>query len=218
MTTAMNTTSNGPKSRLSFIKRHPRWAILTALLVLLLGVGGWIYFMQTRRATATVTTVAPQTAIVRQGNLIISAGGTGTLAVANEIDLAFTTSGQVTGVYVKPGDKVKAGTVLAQIDAQDAQIKYDQAKQAYDELTSAGAIATAQQQLAQAQTALMSAKYQLEYLISPEVMYWEGEVAQGQANLKAADATAQASPSDQAAQQALKKAKDLAKRVLAAEK
>ena len=208
MTTAMNTTSNGPKSRLSFIKRHPRWAILTALLVLLLGVGGWIYFMQTRRATATVTTVAPQTAIVRQGNLIISAGGTGTLAVANEIDLAFTTSGQVTGVYVKPGDKVKAGTVLAQIDAQDAQIKYDQAKQAYDELTSAGAIATAQQQLAQAQTALMSAKYQLEYLISPEVMYWEGEVAQGQANLKAADATAQASPSDQAAQQALKKARD----------
>jgi HlyD family secretion protein len=45
-------------------------------------------------------------------------------------------------------------------------------------------------------------------LISPEVMYWEAEVAQGQAKLKAAEATAQASPSDQPAQQALKKAKD----------
>lgn len=208
MATAMSTPSNGPKSRLSLIKKHPIWAILATLLVLLFATGGWIYFMRNRKATATAPTVAPQTAIVRQGNLIISASGTGTLAVTNEIDLSFTASGQVTGVYVKPGDKVKAGTLLAQINDQDAQIKYTQAKQAYEELTSAGAIATAQQQLAQAQTDLLSAKYQLEYLISPEVMYWETEVAQGQANLKAAEATAQASPSDQAAQQALKKAKD----------
>jgi HlyD family secretion protein len=208
MTTAMSTTSNGPKSKFTLIKKHPIWAILATLLILLLASGGWIYSVQSRKTAAAVTTVAPQTAIVRQGNLIISASGTGTLAVTNEIDLAFTSTGQVTGVYVKPGDKVKAGTLLAQINDQDAQIKYTQAKQAYEELTSAGAIATAQQQLAQAQTDLLSAKYQLEYLISPEVMYWEAEVAQGQAKLKAAEATAQASPSDQPAQQALKKAKD----------
>ena len=202
------TINTSPKSRLSFIKNHPSRSILLALLVLVIGAGGAAYFIRSRQAATPPIASAPQTTIVRQGNLVISASGTGTLAVTTEKDLAFTANGQVTGVYVKPGDKVKAGELLAQIDDQDAQIKYDQAKQAYDELTSAGAIATAQQQLAQAQTDLMSAKYQLEYLISPEVMYWESEVAKGQATLIEAQAAVQASPSDQAAQQALKKAKD----------
>lgn len=208
MATAMSTTSNGSKNRLSLIKKHPVWTILTALLILLLVAGGWIYFMQARKATTVATTVAPQTAIVRQGNLIISAGGTGTLAVSNEVDLGFSTSGQLTGVFVKPGDHVEAGALLAQIDDQQAQIDYTTAKNAYEELTSAAAIATAQQQVAQAQTDLMSAKYDLEYLISPEVMYWETEIANGQAMLKQAEATAEVSPSDTNAQQALQKARD----------
>ena len=204
----MSITSISPESRLSFIKKHPRWAILAVLFVLLLAVGGWIYSVQTSKAASVASAVAPQTAIVRQGNLIISAGGTGTLAVSNEIDLAFATSGQLTGVFVKPGDHVEAGTLLAQINDQETQISYAQAKQAYDDLTSAAAIATAQQQVAQAQTNLMSAKYDLEYLISPEVMYWETEIANGQATLKQAEAAAVVSPSDTNAQQALQKAKD----------
>ena len=208
MATAMSTTSNGPKNRLSLIKKHPIWAILTALLILLLVAGGWIYFMQTRKAATVATTVAPQTAIARQGNLIISAGGTGTLAVSNEVDLSFSTSGQVTGVFVEPGDHVEAGTLLAQIDDQQAQIDYTTAKNAYEELTSAAAVATALQQVAQAQTDLMSAKYDLEYLIGPDVMYWETEIANGQATLKQSEAAAQAAPSDTSAQQALQKAKD----------
>jgi HlyD family secretion protein len=204
----MSITSISPESRLSFIKKHPRWAILAVLFVLLLAVGGWIYSVQTRKATSVASAVVPQTAIVRQGNLIISAGGTGTLAASNEVDLGFSTSGQVTGVFVKPSDHVEAGTLLAQIDDQQAQIDYTTAKNAYEELTSAAAIATAQQQVAQAQTNLMSAKYDLEYLISPKVMYWETEIANGQATLKQAEAAAEASPSDTSAQQALQKAKD----------
>lgn len=197
-----------PKYRLSFMKKLPKWKILLALLVLLTGLGGWTYTVQTRRAATAGTGSTPQTATVRQGNLIISASGTGTLAAANEIDLAFTASGQVTGIFVKPGDHVEAGTLLAQMDDQEAQIKYTQAKQAYQELTSAAGIATAQQQFAQAQSDLMSAKYQLEYLISPEVMYWETEITKGKDTLNQAEAAAQASPSDPNAQQALQKARD----------
>lgn len=190
------------------MKKLPKWKILLALLVLLTGLGGWTYTVQTRRAATSGTGSTPQTATVRQGNLIISASGTGTLAAANEIDLAFTASGQVTGIFVKPGDHVEAGTLLAQMDDQEAQIKYTQAKQAYQELTSAAGIATAQQQFAQAQSDLMSAKYQLEYLISPEVMYWETEITKGKDTLNQAEAAAQASPSDPNAQQALQKARD----------
>jgi len=145
---------------------------------------------------------------VRQGNLFISASGTGTLAVSDEVDLGFSTAGQVTDIFVKPGDHVEVGTLLAQVDDQQAQINYAQAKQKYQELTSSAAIATAQQQVAQAQSDLRSAKYDLEYLISPEVMYWETEITKGEQTLKEAEASAKASPSDQDAQQTLTKAKD----------
>jgi HlyD family secretion protein len=204
----MSTLSLSSKSRLPFLRKHPRWAILALLLVLLLVAGGWVYSVQARKAAATGANTLPQTATVRQGNLVVSASGTGALAAADEIDLAFTTSGQVTGVFAKPGDQVQAGALLAQVDSQEAQAQYAQAQQAYRELTSAAAIASAQAALAQAQADLMSAKYQLEYLISPKVMYWEAQVAQGQAALEAAEATAKVSPADQNAAQALKKARD----------
>jgi HlyD family secretion protein len=202
------TVTVSPKNRLSFIKKHPRWAILLMLLVLLVGTGGWVYSVRARQAAGESAASAPQTATVRQGNLIISASGTGTLAVSNEIELGFTTAGQVTDIFVKPGDHVEAGTLLAQVDDQGAQINYAQAKQAYQELTSAAAIATAQQQVAQAQADLMSAKYDLEYLISPDVLYWETEIAKGEQTLTVAKDSMEANPSDEDAQQALSKAKD----------
>jgi HlyD family secretion protein len=202
------TVTVSPKNRLSFIKKHPRWAILLMLLVLLVGTGGWVYSVRARQAAGESAASAPQTATVRQGNLIISASGTGTLAVSNEIELGFTTAGQVTDIFVKPGDHVEAGTLLAQVDDQGAQINYAQAKQAYQELTSAAAIATAQQQVAQANADLMSAKYDLEYLISPDVLYWETEIAKGEQTLTVAKDSMEANPSDEDAQQALSKDKD----------
>jgi RND family efflux transporter MFP subunit len=167
-----------------------------------------MYFVHTQRAAAAPTEPAPQTATVRQGSLVISASGTGNLAASEEIELSFTRSGQVTGIFVKPGDLVEAGALLAQIDEQEAQIEYTQAKQAYQELTSDAAIASARQQAAQAQADLMSAKYQLEYLISPEVLYWETEIDNGEAALTEADARVEASPANKDAQGALTKAKE----------
>ena len=202
------TVTVSPKNRLSFIKKHPRRTVLLVLLVILVGTGGWVYSVRARQAAAESAASTPQTATVRQGNLVISASGTGTLAVSNEIDLGFTTAGQVTGIFVQPGDHVEAGSLMAQVDDQQAQINYSQAKQAYEELTSAAAIATAQQQVAQAQADLLSAKYDLEYLISPDVMYWETEIAKGEQALTEAKASAEANPSDEDAQQALSKAKD----------
>jgi len=197
-----------PKGKQSFFKEHPRRTILLAVIVLLVLAGGSVYFVQARQAAAASAAPAPQTATVRRGNLTISASGAGTLVASDQQGLAFSTSGQVTGVFVKPGDYVEAGTLLAQIESQQAQIDYIQAKHTYQELTSAAGIATAQEQVAQAQAGLRSAKLDLEYLISPDVMYWEAEIAKSQATLEQAQATADASPSNQDAQQALQKAKE----------
>jgi len=208
MAKSINTsTITGSKDKLSF-KEHPKRTVLLAVIVLLVISGGSIFFVRTRQATAASAEPAFQTATVRQGELVISASGTGTLVASDERELAFSASGQVTGVFVKPGDYVEAGTLLAQIDSQQAQTDYAQAKQAYQELTSAAGIASAQEAVAQAQADLMSAKYDLEYLISPDVMYWETEIEKGEVTLQQAKASAEASPSDQEAQQAFKKAKE----------
>ena len=167
-----------------------------------------VYSVRARRAAAESVASAPQTATVRQGSLVISASGTGTLAVSDEVDLGFSTAGQVTGIFVKPGDYVETGTLLAQVDDQGAQINYAKAKQAYQELTSAAGVAAAEGQVAQAQSDLLSTKYDLEYLISPEVFYWETEIANGEQKLKDAKSQSEASPNNQEAQQALQKAKD----------
>jgi len=202
------TATSGPKQRLPFSKKNPRRSILLALIVFVLGTGGLTYFIQARRAAAAVAESAPQTATVRQGNLVISASGTGTLTVSNEVDLSFATNGQVTGIFVKPGDFVEVGTLLAQLDDQGAQTDYAQAKHTYQELTSAAAIASAQAQVAQAQSDLLNTKYDLEYLIGPEVFYWETEIAKGEQMLEDAKKQSEASPNSQEAQQALQRAKD----------
>jgi len=198
----------GNKGKLTSIKKRPsRMMLLAVLLILVVGTG-LTYFIRTRQAATTTTTSAPQTATVRQGDLLISVTGAGTLAAADEIELSFTDGGQVTGIFVKPGDTVEAGTLLAQVNATEVQINYTQAKQTYQELTSEGAIAAAQEQVAQAQAALLNAKYDLEYLISPEVLYWETEIANGEKTYDDAKSRVEASPLDEEAKQALKKAND----------
>lgn len=193
----------------NYLRRSPKRAILFGIILLLAVAGVSVYVIWARQATAAASAVpALQTTTVRQGSLVISASGSGTLVASNERELSFATTGQVTGVFVKPGDQVEAGTLLAKIDDQQAQADYQQAKLAYQDLTSAAGIASAQEAVAQAQADLMSAKYMLEYLISPEVLYWETEIAKGQQVLEAAQEIAVVSPSDQDAQRALTKAKD----------
>ena len=145
-----------------------------------------------------------QTAAVRRGDLNIYASGTGTLAATDEIDLSFTASGNVVDVYVKTGDTVKAGTLLAQVDDHEAQIEYTQANRSYMELTSPTAIASALEKLAQAQRKFDASNLYLEYLLSPDVLRWEGEIAKAQQTLETAKKQAIANPTDERSQTQIK--------------
>src|SRR5947208_414434 len=61
----------------------------------------------------------------------------GTLAPAHEADVGFKSAGRIAAIHVKVGDRVRAGTVLANLDAREAQAQV--------------AAAEAQQQAAEAQ-------------------------------------------------------------------
>jgi HlyD family secretion protein len=95
---------------------------------------------------------------------------------------------------------VESGQVLAQLDDTVAKIELAEAQAAMNKLTSAAAIATARQTLAEAQSKFDLAKETLEYLISPEVLYWEEKVAEREQILADAQTAAQSDTSDDAKQ------------------
>jgi HlyD family secretion protein len=171
------------KKSSSFSKQALR--ILTILLVMagLIG-GGYFGYLRFSAAKATATQETPvQTSKATVGDLVLYAHGTGAVMPATESSLGFNTNGQVSQIKVTVGDQVKAGDVLAQLDDTEEQIQLANAQQAMDALTSASAIATATQNLATAENDFATAKSALEYLISPEVLYWEEQVAQRQQTL-----------------------------------
>jgi HlyD family secretion protein len=180
-----------------------------AFLIVAIGAGAFAYYWWIYRPNLAAATPTLQTATARRGDLIISAGGTGTL-LAPEDDLSFTATGQVkvTHVYVEAGDTVQAGELLVEADSTQAQVDYDQAQNAYNGLTSLTAIADARTAVANAQSSLESARNNLEYLISPDVVYWEDQSQLADEELKKAQARVDRSPSDPAAQQSLQTAKD----------
>jgi HlyD family secretion protein len=147
--------------------RLPKWARWTALavVVVLIGWGGWAIYNTSQAQATTAQQPALQTAVARTGNLTLTASGTGTLIAASQVNLSFNTSGNVTAINVKVGDQVKAGDVLAQLDDTNQQIALAQAKQALLELTSPAAIATAQQNVATDQQNVYNAQASLNNLL-----------------------------------------------------
>src|SRR5512136_1236067 len=92
---------------------------LVALVLLAAASGGyWAYTRYFARAKAPQAPVM-QTGTVRRGDIVITADGTGNLLPSTEKTVAFLTTGTVTEVKVKIGDKVKAGDVLAKMNTVD---------------------------------------------------------------------------------------------------
>lgn len=57
---------------------------------------------------------------MRQGDIIISATGAGAVVPAEEIVIGFDNGGVLKELFVKVGDEVAAGDVLARLDDTDA--------------------------------------------------------------------------------------------------
>ena len=140
-----------PQKRSSSPGGTRKTIIILAIVATLIGVGGYTYYRETLQLTQTTTASDSGTAVATRGNLILSASGSGTLIAQTDASFGFDTSGQVTQVYVKVGDDVEAGQVLAQHDDTLARMKYDEAQQALQELYSPASIAAVKQEIATAQ-------------------------------------------------------------------
>ncbi len=179
----------------------PKWftrrnIILTILAVVLVagGAGAFAWWRNSQTPTQTQESVM-QTATVQRGDLKLFATGTGTLIASAEATFGFSASGTVVEVLVKTGDTVDAGQLLARLDDTDAQKQYLQAQRALAELSSPAAISTAKLAVADAKVTVVEKKATLAYLISPEVLYWEEQVAAAEKALAQAKANAATNPS-----------------------
>lgn len=97
----------------TYIKKH--WII--ASLILLVSASVVIYFLKPK------TKVAGDFITAHKADVVKEVDATGRVEPAEKVQLNPESNGKVTKVNAKVGDKVKAGTVLVQIDDQDLQIQ-----------------------------------------------------------------------------------------------
>lgn len=99
---------------INFIKRKK---IVSGLIVLILIVAGFYGYKAYKGTPVEVHYVV---GVVEKGTLITSVSGSGQIAVSNQVDVKARASGDVSYVRITEGQEVKAGTVLAGLDAKDA--------------------------------------------------------------------------------------------------
>ena len=185
------------------LKRRRFWITLIVIL-LLAGAGGYYYWTTTAVSAPVTEQAAIQTAVVRQGDLTISATGAGTIVPAAQIDLGFATSGTLVELPVTVGQKVQAGDLLARIDdtnlqeaLTNAQLQLAQATMQTDASATQVGVSYDDISVEQATLNLELAQTALDDLVN-----WEPDpdaVALAEANLASAKASLQAASGQEAA-------------------
>jgi multidrug efflux pump subunit AcrA (membrane-fusion protein) len=111
------------------------------LLALVAGLGVAAYLAL--HTTASVATATPRTSPVARGVVLSSVSASGTVQAATNLSVGFQSSGRVTEIDVKAGQKVAKGQVLGKLDSTDAKAAVNQAQ---------ANLASANANLAQAQS------------------------------------------------------------------
>ena len=88
-----------------------------------MGIIGWQFFGKNGKPKF-------ETVKVEKGTVLQEVSETGKVIEGEEIDLSFKNSGQIEKIYVKVGEKVKAGDVLAKLNTTSLYIQLQEAKSA----------------------------------------------------------------------------------------
>ena len=102
------------------IKKRGTWIILIIALLLAAG-GGYVAYTRGSVQTEESTGLTLETATVTQGNIIITADGSGELVPTVELELAFQTRGVLAEVLVDVGDQVEEDEVLARLETDSLE-------------------------------------------------------------------------------------------------
>ncbi|MGD0328306.1 MAG: HlyD family efflux transporter periplasmic adaptor subunit [Minisyncoccia bacterium] len=161
-TKTLKTTNTVWHSIRTYAAAHKVIATVVVLAVLY----GCYYTYKTVTAPSTATRYVTTT--IATGTVVAAMTETGQVSASQQITLSPKASGEVVGVYVKTGDQVQAGQVVAQLDATDAQqslqnaeLALQNAELSYEQTTATSTLAlnliVAQNNVTNAQVALSKA-------------------------------------------------------------
>ena len=112
------------------MRRKRTWIIVGIVLVLI--VGGIVIVTNNQRSAAQAAARSTvQLGRVTEATLSSTIDSSGSIIPETKATLPFGTSGTVTKVNVQPGDRVKKGDVLAELDTSDLELQIAQQQQAY---------------------------------------------------------------------------------------
>jgi HlyD family secretion protein len=153
------------------------WIILIMILML---AGGGYYFISATTPVEANEEPSVQTAMAREGELVVFASGAGQVVTASELKLGFDESGTLIDLNVEVGDELKVDDIIARLQTQntqgeidadisDAELNVIRAQQALDELYSSAEIArtNALNDIATFAQQVRDAQYQLENYTLP---------------------------------------------------
>lgn len=141
------------------IKRN---VFITLIIILVLGYFGW------RQLGAKTQQIQYQAALAEKGTLVVTVSASGNISTGNSLAVATTAGGVVNKVYVKNGDSVTQGQILADITLdQNSLQRQTQAWSSYLSAKNSVASAnqsklTAQQNILQDQSDLLTAQQNAE--------------------------------------------------------
>lgn len=129
-----------------FVKK--KFKYIVSAIVLIIVVGGYLVYRNIQNSKlATTTTIKEQKA--SQGDIKIDYIGDGTVSLpVKSVD--FKVAGTIKNIYVKPGQQVKKGDVLADLDTVDLEKEVTKAEIAYNKsaLGNTDAVQTAELNIA----------------------------------------------------------------------
>ncbi|MDR3571483.1 MAG: efflux RND transporter periplasmic adaptor subunit [Candidatus Pacebacteria bacterium] len=142
-----------------FVRAHKIWSAVITVCVL---GGGWFIYGKVQASTTPTQYVLSN---VQTGTIIQTVSGSGQVTPSNQITINPQASGQITQVYVKDGQQVRAGQAIASIDSTS---EYNSVQSAKASLQSAQLSLQklqeppTQLQLTQAQDAITKAQQSLQ--------------------------------------------------------
>ncbi|TVO66792.1 efflux RND transporter periplasmic adaptor subunit [Denitromonas ohlonensis] len=166
--------------------RRGRWW-LGALVVLLLGAGGYALFAGNGAATA----VRYQSSPVERGALVVTVSATGTLQPTNQVNVGSELSGTIEQVFVDDNSRVRKGQVLARLDVSKLEDQVANARAAVKVAEAGVRQAEATVQEAGASLSRLNAVFKLSGGKVPsktEIETAEATQARAKANLASAQA------------------------------
>ncbi|OAT53321.1 macrolide transporter subunit MacA [Providencia heimbachae] len=122
-------------------KSKKRWSIYIAIILIALGTT-WFFLSGEQKEVF-------QTVDVTRGDLDKQVLATGKLDAVRKVDVGAQVSGQLQALYVKEGDKVKKGDLLAVIDPKKAQNDVTESQETTHELEANLSLAKAELKLAE---------------------------------------------------------------------